>query len=173
LPTELASRPVFGFFPGSTIGNLEDDVAEDFLRAARGYLGKCAQLMIGIDLVKDTEVLIRAYDDAQGVTAAFNRNLLTRIKRELNASIDPDGFAHRAVWNAKYSRVEMHLVSQRDQSVLVCGRCFDFAAGETIHTENSRKYTLPQFAALAARAGWHLERHWSSTSPAYAVVLLR
>ena len=114
-----------------------------------------------------------AYDDSQGVTAAFNLNLLTRINRELGANFDVAAFAHRAVWNAEKSRVEMHLVSERAQSVIVRGRCFDFAAGETIHTENSRKYTLKQFAAIACRAGWSLERSWSSTDPSFGMVLLR
>jgi len=172
-PSELASRPVLGFFPGSTIGNLSDEAAERFLRASRGLLGGEAQFLVGIDLTKDVDTLVRAYDDAQGVTAAFNRNLLVRLNRELGARFDPDAFSHRAIWNAEESRVEMHLVSTRSQSVMVRGRCFDFAAGETIHSENSRKYTLRQFSALAARAGWSIERSWTSSDPAYAVIMLR
>jgi dimethylhistidine N-methyltransferase len=172
-PVELRDRPVLGFFPGSTIGNLADAEAEDFLRNSRALLGDNAQFLIGVDLVKDLDVLLRAYDDADGVTAAFNRNLLARINRELVASFDPQSFAHRAIWNAAESRIEMHLVSQREQSVVVRGRCFNFAKGETIHTENSRKYTLKQIAAIAARAGWTLERSWSSADPAFGIVLLR
>jgi dimethylhistidine N-methyltransferase len=172
-PAELGERPVLGFFPGSTIGNLTDAEAEEFLRNSRTLLGDSAGFLVGIDLVKDVDVLLHAYDDAQGVTAAFNRNLLVRINRELGASFDPELFAHRAIWNAPESRIEMHLVSERDQSVAVRGRCFDFAKGETIHTENSRKYTLKQFAAIAARAGWSLERSWSSSDPSFGAVLLQ
>jgi dimethylhistidine N-methyltransferase len=172
-PEELKGRPVLGFFPGSTIGNLTDGDALDFLRASRLLLGEHAQFLVGIDLVKDVGTLLRAYDDARGVTAAFNLNLLVRMNRELGAGFDPDGFAHRAIWNAAQSRIEMHLVAGQGHSVVVGGRCFDFAAGETIHTENSRKYTLKDFAALAGRAGWSLERSWSSEAPAYALVLLR
>jgi len=172
-PADIGERPVLGFFPGSTIGNLTDAEAEAFLRNSRALLGENAQFLVGVDLVKDVDVLLRAYDDVQGVTADFNRNLLVRINRELGASFDPGGFTHRAIWNAAESRIEMHLVSARDQSVVVRGRCFDFAAGETIHTENSRKYTLKQFAAIAARAGWSLERSWSSADPSFGIVLLR
>jgi dimethylhistidine N-methyltransferase len=172
-PAGLAESPVLGFFPGSTIGNLTDGDAEKFLGNSRKLLGENAQFLIGIDLVKPVEVLLRAYDDAQGVTATFNRNLLARINRELGANFDLSSFVHRAVWNAAESRIEMHLVSEREQSVVIRGRCFDFAAGETIHTENSRKYTLKQFAAIAARAGWSLERSWSSVDPSFGIVLLR
>jgi dimethylhistidine N-methyltransferase len=172
-PAGLAERPILGFFPGSTIGNLTDAQAEDFLRNSRALLGDDAQFLVGIDLAKDVDVLLRAYDDGAGVTAAFNRNLLVRINRELGANFDVAAFAHRAVWNAAESRIEMHLVSERNQSVVVRGRCFDFLKGETIHTENSRKYTLKQFAAIAARAGWSLERSWSSADPAFGAVLLR
>jgi dimethylhistidine N-methyltransferase len=172
-PADLDGRPVLGFFPGSTIGNLTDAEAEDFLRGSRALLGDNAQFLVGIDLVKDVDVLLRAYDDAEGVTAAFNRNLLVRINRELGANFDLSAFAHRAVWNAAESRIEMHLVSERNQSVVVRGRCFDFMKSETIHTENSRKYTLKQFATIAARAGWSLERSWSSVDPSFGAVLLR
>ncbi|MGH6876086.1 MAG: L-histidine N(alpha)-methyltransferase, partial [Rhizomicrobium sp.] len=171
-PGELDGRPVLGFFPGSTIGNLNDEAAVDFLRASRTLLGEQAHFLVGIDLVKDVDVLLRAYDDAQGVTATFNKNILVRMNRELGASFDAREFRHRAIWNAPESRIEMHLVSQCAGSVVVGGRCFDFATGETIHTENSRKYTLRQFSALAARAGWSIERSWSNADPAYAVVLL-
>jgi dimethylhistidine N-methyltransferase len=172
-PADVGGRPVLGFFPGSTIGNLTDAEAEEFLRNSREILGAAAQFLVGIDLVKDIDVLLAAYDDAQGVTAAFNLNLLARINRELGGNFDVAAFAHRAVWNAEKSRIEMHLMSKRAQSVIIRGRCFDFAAGETIHTENSRKYTLKQFASIACRAGWSLERSWSSTDPSFGMVLLR
>jgi dimethylhistidine N-methyltransferase len=172
-PAAVASRPVLGFFPGSTIGNLPDEEAVHFLRQSRSFLGDGAHFLVGIDLVKDRDTLLRAYDDVQGVTAAFNKNLLTRINRELGATFEPEFFAHLAIWNAQKSRVEMHLMSRMSQSLLVAGRSFDFAEGETIHTENSRKYTLKEFTALAARGGWQTERSWQSADPAYAIVLLR
>jgi dimethylhistidine N-methyltransferase len=172
-PAEISSHPILGFFPGSTIGNLSDDEAEFFLRASRSFLASDARFLIGIDLVKESETLLGAYDDAQGVTAAFNKNLLTRMNRELGATFEPEFFSHLAVWNAQRSRIEMHLVSRMNQSLIVAGRCYNFAEGETIHTENSRKYTLEQFAELAGRAGWRMERSWQSAEPAYAVVLLR
>jgi len=171
-PAALASRPVLGFFPGSTIGNLSDRDAERFLRESRSFLGDDAGFLVGIDLVKDRETLLEAYNDAGGVTAAFNKNLLVRMNRELGATFEPEFFSHLAVWNADKSRIEMHLVSRMNQSLIVAGRCYDFAEGETIHTENSRKYTLAGFAALAARAGWRIERTWQSREPAYAIALL-
>ena len=122
--------------------------------------------------MKDPATLVAAYDDAAGVTAAFNLNLLRRINRELGADFDLSRFAHRAVWNAAQSRIEMHLESLADQRVRVAGRTFRFAAGETLHTENSCKFTVEGFAALAARAGWSLEARWVSPEPAFAVVAL-
>ncbi|HEY5238466.1 MAG TPA: ergothioneine biosynthesis protein EgtB [Rhizomicrobium sp.] len=167
----VGSAPL-GFFPGSTIGNFTEDEAIEFLRAARATLGTNAQLLVGIDLVKDMETLIRAYDDSAGVTAAFNKNLLARINRELGGTFDPDGFAHRAIWNAGKSRIEMHVESLHEQSVFVAGRAFHFRRGETIHTENSHKYTLAGFAALAEKAGWRVAEHWTSDDSAFAEVLL-
>ena len=172
LPDTASGRPVIGFFPGSTIGNFTPEEAVDFLRGARGLLGLDARFLVGIDLVKPEPILVAAYDDEQGVTAAFNRNLLTRINRELGGDFDPDAFAHRAVWNPAMSRIEMHLESLRDQRVVVAGAAFDFAVGETVHTENSAKFTLEGFAILAKKAGWTLERVWASDEPAFAVVLL-
>ncbi|HEY3947558.1 ergothioneine biosynthesis protein EgtB [Phenylobacterium sp.] len=172
LPHEAQGRPVTGFFPGSTIGNFTPDEAQAFLARARALLGSGARFLVGIDLVKDPQTLVRAYDDAQGVTAAFNKNLLTRINRELGADFDLDAFAHCAVWNAQDSRIEMHLESLKDQQVRVAGRAVRFAAGETIHTENSCKFTVDGFARLAASAGWTLEARWISPDPAFAVVSL-
>jgi uncharacterized SAM-dependent methyltransferase len=126
-----------------------------------------------MDLVKDEATLVAAYDDALGVTAAFNKNLLARINRELAGDFDLDAFAHRAVWNAADSRIEMHLVSLRDQTVRVAGRTFQFAEGETIHTENSHKFTMDGIAKLAASAGWTVEQQWASQAPAFGMVLLR
>ncbi len=173
LPQETEGRPVVGFFPGSTIGNFTKDEARAFLVGARRLLGEGAAFLVGIDLVKDTATLVAAYDDALGVTAAFNKNLLSRINRELGGDFNLDAFAHRAVWNDVDSRIEMHLMSLRDQTVHVAGRAFRFAAGETLHTENSHKFTLEGFAGLAASAGWQVEQQWASAAPAFGMVLLR
>jgi dimethylhistidine N-methyltransferase len=172
LPAETAGRPVMGFFPGSTIGNFATDEALAFLRGARRLLGRGAGFLVGLDLVKPEPALVAAYDDALGVTSAFNKNLLARINRELDGDFDLDTFAHRALWNVRESRIEMHLESLRDQTVTVAGRSFRFAAGETLHTENSHKFTVEGFAALARDAGWRLERKWVSAHPAFAIVLL-
>jgi dimethylhistidine N-methyltransferase len=173
LPAEAAGRPVVGFFPGSTIGNFAPDEARRFLQGARRLLGQGAAFLVGIDLVKPEPVLVAAYDDAQGVTAAFNLNLLVRMNRELGADFDLSRFAHRARWNARASRIEMHLESLEDQVVRVAGRRVRFRAGETLHTENSHKFTLDGFAELAGSAGWTAERRWTSVHPAFGVVLLR
>lgn len=173
LPKAVAGRPVVGFFPGSTIGNFTREEARDFLAGARRLLGEGAAFLVGIDLVKAETTLVAAYDDAQGVTADFNLNLLARINRELGGDFDLAAFAHRAVWNAGESRIEMHLESLRDQTVHVRGQPFQFRKGEMLHTENSHKFTLEGFAALSAEAGWTMEQRWISPDPAFAIVLLR
>ncbi|KQW71408.1 methyltransferase [Phenylobacterium sp. Root77] len=170
---DAAGDPRIGFFPGSTIGNFTPAEVVAFLSGARRLLGEGAGFLVGIDLAKDEATLVAAYDDAQGVTAAFNLNLLTRINRELDGDFDLSAFQHQAVWNQDESRMEMHLVSLRDQFVSAAGRTFRFAAGESIHTENSYKFTVEGFQRLAAEAGWKLERRWESPAPSFAVVLLR
>lgn len=172
LPTPVRERPAVGFFPGSTIGNFAPSAAVDLLRHARDLLGRGARFLVGADLVKAPSVLVPAYDDAQGVTAAFNKNLLARINRELGARIDPDRFRHRAVWNATDSRIEMHLVSLEEQTVEIAGCRIAFAAGETIHTENSYKFTTAGFTALAEQAGWRVEASWTDDAAPFAVFLL-
>jgi dimethylhistidine N-methyltransferase len=162
-----------GFFPGSTIGNFTPQEAQAFLVSARRLLGEGAAFLVGIDLVKPEAELIAAYDDALGVTAAFNKNLLARINRELGADFDLDAFAHRALWNAGESRIEMHLVSLLKQTVRVAGEAYAFEPGESLHTENSYKFTVAGLGKLAGEAGWKLEREWISPTPAFAVVLLR
>jgi len=161
------------YFPGSTIGNFTRPDALVFLHQAHALAGRGGAMLAGVDLKKDPARLQAAYNDARGVTAAFNLNLLARINRELDGDFDLDGFVHRAIWNADQSRMEMHLESLRDQQVTVAGQTFHFRAGETLHTENSYKFKLQSFAALAEAAGWTLERTWSSEQPAFAVVLLR
>ncbi|WP_372785359.1 ergothioneine biosynthesis protein EgtB [Phenylobacterium sp.] len=172
LPEAAQGRPVTGFFPGSTIGNFTPQEAEAFLAGARTLLGPGARFLVGIDVVKAEETLVAAYDDALGVTAAFNKNLLVRINRELGADFDLAAFRHRAIWNAADSRVEMHLESLKDQQVRVAGHSFRFRKGETLHTENSCKFTVAGFADLARKAGWTLETSWLSEEPAFAVVSL-
>ena len=172
LPDDLPSGRRVGFFPGSTIGNLEPAEAERFLGDARRLLGEGALFILGVDLVKDPAVLVRAYDDVRGVTAAFNRNVLARANAELDADFDLDGFLHRAVWNADRSRIEMHLESARPMTVHVGDRSFRFTAGETIHTESSHKFTREAVGTLAAAAGWKLARFDVSPEPSVALAVL-
>ena len=154
VPAELAALPRVGFFPGSTIGNFEPAEAAAFLRHIGQVLGAGALLLVGVDLAKDEAVLYRAYNDAEGVTAKFNLNLLVRINRELGGDFDLAAFEHRALFDAEHSRIEMHLASTRPQKVHLNGATIDFRRGETIHTENSYKYTIESFQALARGAGW-------------------
>ncbi|MEJ0034577.1 MAG: L-histidine N(alpha)-methyltransferase [Gammaproteobacteria bacterium] len=158
-PRKAASRVVV-FFPGSTIGNFDPTAALNLMRVMRGVAGKTGGLVVGTDLVKDVDVLIRAYDDAEGVTAAFNLNVLRRFNSEMGANFDLAQFRHRAVWNAQASRIEMHLVSQRRQSVTLAGETLEFEADEAIVTEHCHKYTVARFASQAARAGWKANAHW-------------
>jgi dimethylhistidine N-methyltransferase len=173
LPAEAQGRAHMGFFPGSTVGNFQPEDVVAFLSAARRLLGPGAGFLVGIDLIKDPAILQAAYDDAAGVTAAFNLNLLARMNRELGGDFDLSSFRHRAVWNAAEGRVEMHLESLVDQAVTVADRTFRFVQGEIIHTENSYKFTVEGFGELARQAGWKLERRWESPAPSFAVVLLR
>ncbi len=168
---ELGRGRRVGFFPGSTIGNLDRDQAIQFLKAARERLAPGALFILGVDLVKDPAVLVAAYDDAQGVTAAFNRNVLVRANREVGTDFDLDGFEHLALWNGEQSRMEMHLRATRDQRVSVGDRVFDFAAGETIHTESSRKFTQATIAAMAEASGWTLVSFDQGTEPSVALAV--
>lgn len=172
LPTEVPALPRLGFFPGSTIGNLDPPQARRFLQRAREALGHESRFLVGVDLRKDPAVLIPAYDDAQGVTAAFNRNLLVRLNREAQADFDLESFAHLAVWNDEASRIEMHLVSLREQVVRVAGQAIHFRQDETIHTENSYKYAPERFAALVDEAGWHSVEMWTDPAQLFSLHLL-
>jgi len=149
-----------GFFPGSTIGNFTPDAAVDLLTQLGRTLGPRSRLLIGVDTTQDPALLIPAYDDAAGVTAAFNLNLLDRINRELDGDFDRRDFRHLARHDPQHGRIEMHLVSQRAHDVHVRGRTFSFAAGETIHTENCYKYPPSQFLRMAHAAHWRCERSW-------------
>lgn len=173
LPKSVASARKVAFFPGSTIGNFRPEEAERFLSRLTQVLGPGGGLLIGVDLEKDPEVLNSAYNDARGVTAAFNLNLLARLNREHSANFDLAGFEHHAFYNARESRIEMHLRSVRDQIVGLAGRQFEFKAGETLHTENSYKYTVAAFQALAARAGFAAERVFVDDAKLFSVHLLR
>ncbi|MDP3406580.1 MAG: ergothioneine biosynthesis protein EgtB [Brevundimonas sp.] len=169
---ELGLGRRIGFFPGSTIGNLETDQAVAFLANARERLGPSSLFILGVDLVKDPAVLVAAYDDAQGVTAAFNLNLLVRANRELGADFDLDQFSHLALWNAVESRMEMHLRADRPTTVHIGEVAIAFEAGETIHTESSRKFTEATVTAMAEAAGWRVMTIETSPDPSVAVVLL-
>jgi dimethylhistidine N-methyltransferase len=162
-----------GFFPGSTIGNFTPDAARLFLREIAATLGPGGMLIVGVDLVKDPRILEAAYDDDQGVTALFNLNLLRRINRELGADFDLGSFRHRAFFNAEKARIEMHLESQKDQTVSVANTRFDFAEGETIHTENSYKYTVESFQDLAGEAGFAGVKVWVDPDQLFSVHGLR
>jgi dimethylhistidine N-methyltransferase len=169
LPAEVAGFPRAGFFPGSTIGNFEPHEACSFLRHAGRVLGTGATLIIGVDLVKDASILNAAYNDAAGITAKFNLNLLTRINRELDASFDLASFSHHAFYNSERHRIEMHLASNKRQKVKVAGRLIEFRTGETIHTENSYKYTLDSFSALARGSGWTPLSAWTDAGANFSI----
>jgi L-histidine N-alpha-methyltransferase len=157
------------FFPGSTLGNLDGRETEAFLRQVRRHVGARGAAIIGVDLKKDLSLLLPAYDDRQGVTAAFNLNLLTRINRELGGDFSPEGFAHEARWNEAESAVEMHLVSLCKQEVTVDGQGFAFQAGETIHTESSRKYDIRSFVDFVEDGRWRVSAIWSDSDRRFAV----
>ena len=172
LPSVASGGPKLGFFSGSTIGNLTHGEASAFLANAARLLGRGSFFLIGVDLKKAPAILLPAYNDAGGVTAAFNLNLLARINRELEGDFDLSAFSHRAVWNRLEGRMEMHLEALRTHRAHAAGRAFPFVRGETIHTENSYKYTEEGFADLAARAGWRVTRRWVSPEPVFAIFLL-
>lgn len=148
------------FFPGSTLGNFEAAEALSFLKNIRALMGKKGALILGVDMVKKIEVLHAAYNDCEGVTEAFNKNLLLRINRELGGNFDPDAFSHVAFFNEPASRIEMHLESRVDQQVTIAGQRFELARNERIHTENSHKFTLESIHDLTERAGLRCARHW-------------
>lgn len=168
-----AEGPHLGFFPGSTIGNLLPAEAVDLLRRMAELLGRNAMLLIGIDRVKEENLLVRAYDDAAGVTAQFNLNLLERINHELGGTIPVELFEHKAIWNANKSRIEMHLEASKDLDFLVGALHFEMSAGQTIHTENSHKYD-PQSAKVLLNAGhWVPVREWTDKDGLFSVYLAR
>ena len=170
-PASIATLPRLGFFPGSTIGNLVPRTAVNLLRAMVETLGLGAILLIGMDRAKGEEILIPAYDDAEGVTARFNLNLLHRINRELDGDIPVEAFRHRAIWNEDHGRIEMHIEARRDVRFTISGEEFWLHAGETIHSENSHKYG-PRDARLLLRAGaWTPIREWIDAQGLFALIL--
>ena len=171
LPTAIGTAPRLGFFPGSTIGNLTAPAATDLLRAMAHTLGEGAMLVIGMDRIKSPDVLVPAYDDAQGVTAAFNLNLLTRINHELGGDIPVDAFRHVARWNDAEARIEMHLEAMRDVAFTIDGERFEIAVGETIHTENSHKYDARGARLLLAAGGWTTIAEWTDPQDQFAILL--
>ena len=169
LPDPVQAMPKVGFFPGSTLGNFEPHEACSFLRSAREILGQGAQMVIGVDLEKDERALYDAYNDKAGVTARFNLNVLHRINRELSGNFDLSAFTHRAIYNRDRHRIELHLISRKAQTVRVLGHSFTFRAGESIHTENSYKYSLDRFNALAQGSGWTPRQSWTDGAGLFSV----
>jgi dimethylhistidine N-methyltransferase len=157
------------FFPGSSIGNFEPENAVAFLKHLGEIVAHRGGLLIGVDLKKDSDILNAAYNDRQGVTAKFNKNLLVRINRELNADFEIDQFAHNAFYNDGQGRVEMHLVSRRPQTVTIDDQHFSFDAEESVHTENSYKYTVDEFQTLAAKAGYRLIKFWTDPDKLFSL----
>ncbi|PZN97153.1 MAG: L-histidine N(alpha)-methyltransferase [Alphaproteobacteria bacterium] len=175
LPGGIAGLPRLGFFPGSTLGNLAPIAAIDLLRGFATTLGDASWLVIGLDLApgpgKSRETLEAAYDDAQGVTAAFNLNLLHRVNRELGGTVRTQDFVHRAVWNDVLGRIEMHLVATRDTALTAAGQHFSLDAGEHIHTENSYKWTLPEARLMARASGWVPVADWTDSEARFSLNL--
>ena len=173
LPPLARRKRKLGFFSGSTIGNLTHAEAAAFLANAARLLGEGSAFLVGVDLKKPASILIPAYNDRRGVTAAFNLNLLVRINRELGGTFDLSGFAHEGVWNEEAGRIEMYLVSLAEQTACVQGREFAFAAGERIHTENSHKYAVDEFQALARASAWTPVKTWTDPQQLFSLHLLR
>jgi len=178
-PMELPPLPSagegrrLGFFPGSTIGNLDQAAAIAFLAGCRKVIGDDGAMLVGVDLKKDPKILHAAYNDAQGITAAFNLNLLERVNRELGGDFNLARFAHDASYNAELGKIEIFIRSDADQIVTVAGQRFRFSRGERIHTEDSCKYTIGAFQQLATRAGYRAERCWTDPAALFSVHLLR
>ena len=161
------------FFPGSTIGNFEPDLAIQFLEGVTKTIGLDGLLLIGFDLKKDIETLLAAYDDQRGITSSFNKNLLSRINDELGGNFNLDTFEHVARYNENKGRIEMHLKSTTEQTVSINKELFEFLEGETIHTENCYKFTKESFTAMSSKAGLYPVKTWTDDQNLFAVMLLR
>lgn len=173
LPRSVRMSPKLGFFPGSTIGNLNRDEALTFLSDTAKLVGHNGTLLIGVDLKKPLDILLPAYNDKEGITAEFNLNLLHRINRELDGDIDVSNFAHEAIYNADAGRIEIYIRSLIDQEISVCGQQIEFEQSERIHTENSHKYSISEFQELAAQAGWASEHVWTDAEQLFSIHYLR
>ncbi len=172
LPESVSGQPAVIFYPGSTIGNFEPGDAANFLQRMRSLVGAKGLILVGVDLHKDTGTLEAAYNDRAGITAAFNRNVLHHLNSLLGTDFKPELFQHHAFYNEEKRRIEMHLVSGVEQ-VVNCGNArLHFAAGESIHTENSYKYTVAGFSSLVEAAGLRLEQSWSDPDKLFSVNLL-
>lgn len=171
LPKDVADIPHLGFFPGSTIGNMVPRTAVDLLRTMRATLGEGSQLLIGMDLIKQADVLEAAYDDSAGVTREFNLNLARRINRELDGTIPVDELRHVALWNDEFARVEMHLETQSDIAFSIAGMDFTMRAGETIHTENSHKFDRRSSSTLLLAGGWTPRHRWLDNKGRFSLIL--
>lgn len=167
-PGVPCERPV-AFFPGSSIGNFTPSEAQEFLRGLHGLLPAGGGLLVGVDLIKETRILDAAYNDVAGFTAAFNRNLLVRLRNEFEGDLDTERFVHRAFYNEAESRIEMHLVSTDEQRIRVAGELFHFSSGETLHTENSYKYSVAGFQELAAGAGFVARATWTDRDALFSL----
>lgn len=174
LPADILPKEErwLGFFPGSTIGNMAPETAAAFLTRASGTLGPGAKFLLGVDLEKDPAILTAAYDDAQGVTAAFNLNLLRRMKGELDADIKLEDFEHYAFYNENDCRIEMHLRARRATSIVLNDEAFPFREGETLHTENSYKYSISHLKTLLESTPWRLDGVWTDEKDWFAACLL-
>jgi dimethylhistidine N-methyltransferase len=173
LPYPVIGENVAVFFPGSSIGNFEPDRAIDLLKTVGDKVGAGVGLLIGVDLKKDANILNSAYNDAQGVTADFNKNMLSHINQTMSANFDLKGFVHQAFYNESKGRIEMHLVSQKDQSIQVAGETIEFTKGESLHTECSYKYSIAEFQALAAHAGLEPVKVWQDDNALFSIHYLR
>jgi len=171
LPNAVADMPKLGFFPGSTIGNMVARTAVDLLRTMRETMGEGSKLLIGMDLIKDEDMLIAAYDDAAGVTAQFNLNLMRRVNRELDGDIDVEALEHVALWNDDQARIEMHLRARKPLDFSVSGKSFSMDEGETIHTENSHKFTRRTSNVLLLAGGWTPVERWLDSEGRFSLIL--
>jgi dimethylhistidine N-methyltransferase len=173
LPEHFNGNQKLAFFPGSSIGNFEPEAALLLLKRIAAAIGEGGKLLIGVDVKKDKEILDAAYNDDAGITGEFNLNLLQRMQDELQAEVDVDSFSHHAFYNDKRGRVEMHLVSDCDQTIEIDGDEFSFSKDESIHTENSHKYNINEFNELAKKASFEVERVWTDNAQLFSVQLLR
>ena len=171
IPEQAPEGPRLLFFPGSSLGNFDPDEARGFLNLVRNTVGDNGMLLIGVDTKKSESLLSAAYNDAAGMTAEFNLNLLHRMRKELDMDCNPEDFEHRAFYNSEAGRIEMHLVSKHKQELRVNGHCFNLEAGESLHTENSYKYAPEEFISLASNSGFKEVSHWMDSDGLFAIYL--